>query len=101
MVDAKHGGLRKYRVNCLVQFVRRRAIPSEWLLHDDPRPIRATATPQRRYDAVEQARWDRQVMRRVARRRKLAPEARERVLVPIVAVYIFQQAGQFREGVRI
>src|SRR5213078_4016197 len=45
MVNSKNGGLRKYRVDCLVQFVRRGGIPSEWLFHDDPRPIRATATP--------------------------------------------------------
>src|SRR5947208_14241356 len=97
MVDAKHCGLRKYRVDCLVELVGRRAVPSEWLFHDDPRTIGATAAPQRRYHAAEQAGWDRQVMRRVARRRKLAPELCKRALVPVVAVHVSQQAGQLRE----
>jgi hypothetical protein len=64
VVDAKHVFLAESRVQNRVELARRCQVVTERLLHDDPRPLRASGSGELLDDGFEQRRRDREIMSR-------------------------------------
>ncbi len=94
VVDAEDARLGEHRVQDPVQLLRRRQVPAEGLLDDDPPVRRDAGRAETLDDGREQARGDGEVAGGPLRVAERLLQRRERLWVLVVAVDVAQLIGQ-------
>ena len=94
VVDAKDRGLREDPVERGVQGSRARQVVPERLLDHDASALRAPGPGQTLDDRAEEARRNRQIVRRMLRAAERLAKGDERRRVRVVAVDVVQESGQ-------